>query len=83
MSGRGFNGPQDEVLKIPDDRLRRSAIPRLRYCFECGSSLIITSHLARPKEVCWASSMETVARRLGRFVDKDNSRATDVMGEEE
>ncbi len=44
-----FNVPQDAELRITDDTRIRAAIPTLKKVLEKGGSLIIMSHLGRPK----------------------------------
>jgi len=44
-----FNVPQDAELHITDDTRIRAAVPTLKKVLEKGGSLIIMSHLGRPK----------------------------------
>lgn len=46
-----FNTPMDEFYNITDDRRIRSAIPTIRYILDQGCSVILASHLGRPKTV--------------------------------
>ena len=46
-----FNVPLDENFNITDDTRIRAAIPTLKKVLEKGGSLIIMSHLGRPKGV--------------------------------
>ncbi len=60
-----FNVPQDENLSISDDVRIRAALPTLQYLLERGASLIVMSHLGRPKgEGDRRYSMAPVAGRL-------------------
>lgn len=77
-----FNVPQDDFLNITDDRRIRSAIPTIRYCLDNGCSVILASHLGRPKEISSKYSLEPVAKRLGRLLDKEIIMAKDVTGED-
>ena len=45
-----FNVPLDDFLNITDDRRVRSAIPTIKYCLDHGCSLVLCSHIGRPKE---------------------------------
>ncbi|MBM3185693.1 MAG: phosphoglycerate kinase, partial [Bacteroidetes bacterium] len=46
-----FNVPLNkETLEITDDKRIRAALPTLNYILKQGGSLIIMSHLGRPKE---------------------------------
>lgn len=77
-----FNVPQDDFLNITDDRRIRSAIPTIRYCLDNGCSVILASHLGRPKEISSKYSLEPVAKRLARLLDKKIVMAKDVIGED-
>lgn len=77
-----FNVPQDNFLNITDDRRIRSVIPTIRYCLDNGCSVILASHLGRPKEISTRYSLEPVAKRLARLMNKDIIMAKDVIGED-
>lgn len=77
-----FNVPQDDFLNITDDRRIRSAIPTIRYCLDNGCSVILASHLGRPKEISSKYSLEPVAKRLSRLMNKEVLLAKDVVGED-
>ncbi|EHY0864764.1 phosphoglycerate kinase, partial [Campylobacter coli] len=77
-----FNVPQDDFLNITDDRRIRSAIPTIRYCLDNGCSVILASHLGRPKEISSKYSLEPVAKRLARLLDKEVIMAKDIIGED-
>ncbi|EOJ1949767.1 phosphoglycerate kinase [Campylobacter jejuni] len=77
-----FNVPQDDFLNITDDRRIRSAIPTIRYCLDNGCSVILASHLGRPKEISSKYSLEPIAKRLARLLDKEIVMAKDVIGED-
>lgn len=77
-----FNVPQDDFLNITDDRRIRSAIPTIRYCLDNGCSVILASHLGRPKEISSKYSLKPVAKRLARLLDKEIIMAKDVIGED-
>ncbi|EAI7259391.1 phosphoglycerate kinase [Campylobacter upsaliensis] len=77
-----FNVPQDDFLNITDDRRIRSAIPTIRYCLDNGCSVILASHLGRPKEISSKYSLEPIAKRLSRLMSKEVLLAKDVVGED-
>ncbi|KAA6225191.1 MULTISPECIES: phosphoglycerate kinase [unclassified Campylobacter] len=77
-----FNVPQDEFLNITDDRRIRSVIPTLRYCLDNNCSVILASHLGRPKEINSKYSLEPVAKRLSRLLNKEVLMAKDVIGQD-
>ena len=77
-----FNVPLDEFLNITDDRRVRSAVPTIRYCLDQGCSLVLCSHLGRPKEgQDEKHSLLPVVKRLRRLLDRDDIVfASDVVG---
>lgn len=77
-----FNVPLDEFLNITDDRRVRSAIPTIRYCLDQGCSLVLCSHLGRPKAGQDEKySLLPVVKRLRRLLDRDDiGFASDVVG---
>lgn len=77
-----FNVPQDEFLNITDDRRIRSAIPTIRYCLDNGCSIVLASHLGRPKDINLKYSLAPVAKRLGRLLNKEIIMAKDVIGQD-
>ena len=76
-----FNVPMDEFLNITDDRRIRSAIPTIRYCLDNGCSVVLASHLGRPKNGFEEKfSLRGVAKRLSRLLDREVIFAEDVIG---
>jgi phosphoglycerate kinase len=78
-----FNVPLDEFLNITDDRRVRSAIQTIRYCLDHNCSVILASHLGRPKGVVDAKlSLEPVFKRLARILNCEVKFSKDVVGED-
>ncbi|MDR0408530.1 MAG: phosphoglycerate kinase [Campylobacteraceae bacterium] len=77
-----FNVPMDEFLNITDDRRIRSAIPTIKYCLDNNCSVILASHLGRPKGIDGKFSLKPVAKRLSRLFDRDVIMASDVVGQD-
>jgi phosphoglycerate kinase len=76
-----FNVPMDEFGNITDDRRIRSAIPTIRYCLDQGCSLVLASHLGRPKNGFEEKfSLKPIAKRLSRLLDREVKMADDVVG---
>ncbi|MDR0467673.1 MAG: phosphoglycerate kinase [Campylobacteraceae bacterium] len=75
-----FNVPMDEFQNITDDRRIKSVVPTIRYCLDNGCSIILLSHLGRPKGIDEKFSLKPVAKRLQRLLDRDVIMATDVAG---
>lgn len=78
-----FNVPLDEFNNITDDRRIRSAIQTIRYCLDHNCSIILASHLGRPKgAVDEKYSLAPVQMRLKRLLDKEVILALDVVGKD-
>jgi len=45
-----FNVPLDEFGNITDDRRIRSALSTIRFCLDNNASIILGTHLGRPKK---------------------------------
>lgn len=80
-----FNVPMDSELNISDDTRIREAIPTINYCIDNGAkSIILVSHLGRPKGRSEEFSLKAILKRLERllakvvvFVDSlDNAKIT-------
>lgn len=77
-----FNVPLDENLKITDDRRIRSTLPTINYAIDEGAKVILASHLGRPKgKVSPRLSLQPVAKRLQRLLDKDVTFLEDCIGQ--
>ena len=78
-----FNVPMDEFGNITDDRRIRSALSTINYCLDQDCSVILASHLGRPKgKFEERYSLKPVARRLHQLLHKDVVMASDVVGED-
>ena len=78
-----FNVPMDEFGNISDDRRIRSAISTINYCLDQDCSVILASHLGRPKgEIIEKYSLAPVARRLQHLLKRDVALAKDVVGDD-
>ncbi|CAM2945706.1 phosphoglycerate kinase [Helicobacter burdigaliensis] len=67
-----FNVPMDDELNISDDTRIREAIPTINYCIDNGAkSIILVSHLGRPKGKSDEFSLKHILKRLERLLSKD------------
>jgi phosphoglycerate kinase len=75
-----FNVPQDKTGKISDDSRIRAALPSIEYVLKSGASLILMSHLGRPKTPDPKLSLTPCAERLSKLLDKPVQMAPDCVG---
>jgi len=76
-----FNVPLDENLNITDDRRITASLPTIRKILSDNSSLILCSHLGRPKgEAQQKFSLIPVAKRLEKLLGKSVKMAPDCIG---
>lgn len=78
-----FNVPLDENCKITSDDRIVKALPTIKSVLQRGGSLIVMSHLGRPKgEPNVKLSLLPVAKRLGELLGKGVVFAGDCIGDE-
>lgn len=78
-----FNVPLDDQGNITDDTRIRSALPTINYLLDEGASVVLSSHLGRPKSKRETKySLAPVAKRLSRLLEKDCPFAPDCIGED-
>lgn len=78
-----YNVPLDSNRNITDDIRIRSTLPTINHVLDAGGSVILMSHLGRPKgKIIPEMSLAPVAKRLGRLLHQDVRLAPDCIGEE-
>jgi phosphoglycerate kinase len=76
-----FNVPLKEG-RIGDDTRIRSSLPTIQYALEHGASVVLASHLGRPKgTVNPQMSLRPIADRLAEFLGRPVVFATDCIGD--
>src|SRR6478752_9838199 len=78
-----LNAPQDETGAITDDTRLRASLPTIQYLLDQGASVILMSHLGRPKgKVDPKYSLKPIAARLSELLGKPVPLAPDCVGPE-
>jgi len=78
-----FNVPLDENFQITDDNRIRAALPTLKKILADGGSLIIASHMGRPKKnPDLKYSLKAILAHVSKLLGVDVKFAPDCMGEE-
>ena len=77
-----FNVPLDENFNITDDTRIRAALPTLKKILADGGSVIIGSHLGRPKGVTDKYSLKHILKHVSELLGVDVQSANDCIGEE-
>lgn len=77
-----FNVPLDEQLNITDDTRIRSALPTLKKILKDGGSLIIATHLGRPKKTSDKLSLKHILPHISKLLGVEVQFANNCVGED-
>lgn len=77
-----FNVPINSEGEILDDARIKASLPSIRYILDHGASLVLMTHLGRPKGFDLKLSLLPVAKRLSDFLGFEVRLAPDSVGEE-
>ncbi|WIG58812.1 MAG: Phosphoglycerate kinase [Ktedonobacterales bacterium] len=78
-----FNVPLDERGAITDDTRIRASLPTIQYLLDAGASVVLMSHLGRPKgKVNLKYSLKPVAERLSALLGCPVQFAPECVGAE-
>lgn len=78
-----FNVPLDEQQIITDDTRITAALPTIQYVLDHGASVVLMSHLGRPKnKVVDTLRLDPVAARLGELLGREIKKVNVSTGSE-
>ena len=77
-----FNVPLDENFNITDDTRMRAALPTLKKILRDNGTIIIGSHLGRPKGVTDKYSLKHILPHLSELLGVDVQFANDCVGQD-
>jgi phosphoglycerate kinase len=77
-----FNVPIDAAGAITDDTRIRASIPTIKYILDRKGSVILASHLGRPKGKDLKASLAPCAKRLSELLGIPVQMASDCVGDE-
>ena len=78
-----FNVPLNDAFEVSDDTRIRAGLPSINKILKSGGSVILMSHLGRPKEGPENKfSLKHIVPRLSKLLGLDVKFATDCIGDE-
>jgi phosphoglycerate kinase len=77
-----FNVPLDSKFNVQDDTRIRRALPTIRYLIEGGASVVLMSHLGRPKGASPQFSLKHIVPKLEELLGTEVKFAPDSVGDD-
>lgn len=77
-----FNVPLDKMGMITDDTRIKASLPSIQYVLDEGGSVILMSHLGRPKGKNPELSLSICGKRLSEILNKPVEMASDCVGKD-
>src|SRR5690349_25151276 len=78
-----YNVPLNDQYKITDDTRMKASLPTIRKILKDGGSVILMSHLGRPKEGPTEKySLKHLLKRISELLGTEVQFANDCIGEE-
>jgi len=74
-----FNVPQDDAGRITDDTRIRAALPTVQALLDAGASVVLMSHLGRPKGVTPSLTLRPIADHLAALLGRPVAFAPDCV----
>ncbi len=76
-----FNVPLDDNFEVQDDTRIRRALPTINHLLEGGASVVLISHLGRPKGISPEFSLKHVVGKLEELLGQSVKFAADCVGD--
>jgi phosphoglycerate kinase len=77
-----FNVPMNEAFEITDDTRIRAALPTIEYVLRQGASVVLMSHLGRPKGPSEALSLRHLVPHLSQLLGRPVKFAPDCIDDD-
>jgi phosphoglycerate kinase len=77
-----FNVPLDSKFNVQDDTRIRRALPTIKYLLNGGASVVLMSHLGRPKGKTPEFSLKHIVGKLESLLGTDVKFASDCVGDD-
>src|SRR6185312_4435988 len=75
-----FNVPLDENFNITDDTRMRAAVPTIKKIIDDGGSVILMSHLGRPKDgPSEKYSLKHLVKHLQELINQSTNQSINVL----